>query len=68
MRVDDVRPLLGDPSAEAVRQATAALPSVGRPQGSLCGLLAEDDPHHQWVAAILLLRAARMHAGAEDRI
>ncbi|MDX3569511.1 hypothetical protein [Streptomyces sp. ID05-47C] len=41
---------------------------MGRPQGLLCGLLAEDHPRRQWVAAILLLRAARMHAGADDRL
>ncbi|MFE7463360.1 hypothetical protein ACFU6R_04555 [Streptomyces sp. NPDC057499] len=61
VRVDDVRPLLDDPSAAVVRQATAALlPWADRvPRELLHGLLAEGRPRHQRVAAVRLLRAAR---------
>jgi hypothetical protein len=63
VRVDDVRPLLDDPSAAVVRQATAALlPWADRvPQELLCELLTEDRPRHQRVAAIRLLRAVGVH-------
>ncbi|OAR25210.1 hypothetical protein A8W25_06045 [Streptomyces sp. ERV7] len=59
VRVDDVRPLLDDPSSAVVRQATAALlPWADRlPHDMLRRLLAEDRPRHQRVAAIRLLRA-----------
>ncbi|MDQ0791515.1 hypothetical protein [Streptomyces sp. B1I3] len=64
VRIDDVRPLLNDPSAAVVRQATAALlPTADRlPQELLCGLLAEDRPRHQQVAAVRLLRGGGVHA------
>ncbi|MPY33001.1 hypothetical protein FNH09_17560 [Streptomyces adustus] len=64
VRVDDVRPLLDDPSAAVVRQATTALlPSADRvPQELLRGLLTEDRPRHQRVAAIRLLRAVGIYA------
>ncbi|WP_406368341.1 hypothetical protein OG788_46470 [Streptomyces sp. NBC_00647] len=64
MRVDDVRPLLDDPSAAVLQQATAALlPWADRvPQKLLRELLTEDRPRHQRVAAIRLLRAVGMHA------
>ncbi|MFJ5779268.1 HEAT repeat domain-containing protein [Streptomyces sp. NPDC093094] len=65
VRVDDVRPLLHDPSAAVVRQATTALlPSADQvPKELLRGLLAEDRPRHQRIAAIRLLRALGVHAG-----
>ncbi|MFE6962161.1 hypothetical protein [Streptomyces sp. NPDC057696] len=64
VRVGDVRPLLDDPSAAVVRQATIALlPWADRvPQELLRGLLAEDRPRHQRVAAVRLLRAAGVYA------
>ncbi|NMI55811.1 hypothetical protein FNV62_06115 [Streptomyces sp. RLB3-17] len=64
VRVDDVRPLLDDPSAAVVRQATVALlPWADRiPQELLHRLLVEDRPRHQRVAAIRLLRAVGVHA------
>ncbi|MFE6888305.1 hypothetical protein [Streptomyces sp. NPDC057694] len=64
VRVDDVRPLLDDPSAAVVRQTTAALlPWADRiPQEVLHELLAEDRPRHQRVAAIRLLRATGAQA------
>lgn len=60
VRVEDVRPLLDDPSAAVVRQATAALlPWADHiPPQHLRGLLAEDRPHHQRIAAARLLWAA----------
>ncbi|MGW2615018.1 hypothetical protein [Streptomyces sp. NPDC001500] len=63
VRVDDVRPLLDDASAAVVRRATAALlPWADRLAPELLrGLLAEDRPRHQRVAAIRLLRAAGVH-------
>ncbi|MFE2531411.1 HEAT repeat domain-containing protein [Streptomyces sp. NPDC059371] len=63
VRVDDVLPLLDDPSAAVVRQATAALrPWLDRvPHELLRALLAEDRPRHQRVAAIRLLRAAGVY-------
>ncbi|MCX5205701.1 HEAT repeat domain-containing protein [Streptomyces sp. NBC_00237] len=63
VRVDDVRPLLNDPSAAVVRQATAALlPWADRlPQELLRELLTEDRQRHQRVAAVRLLRALRVH-------
>ncbi|MFD6281616.1 hypothetical protein ACFWFI_39565, partial [Streptomyces sp. NPDC060209] len=53
VRVDDIRLLLDDPSTAVVRQATAALlPWAERlPQELLRGLLAEDRPRLQRVAA-----------------
>ncbi|MER6034022.1 HEAT repeat domain-containing protein [Streptomyces sp. NPDC001835] len=64
VRLDDVRPLLDDPSAAVVRQATLALlpwaDSV--PRERLRALLTEDRPRHQRVAATRLLRAAGAHA------
>ncbi|MFE9552500.1 HEAT repeat domain-containing protein [Streptomyces sp. NPDC006703] len=62
--VDDVRPLLDDPSAAVVRQATMALlPWADRiPQELLRGLLANDRPRHQRIAGVLLLRAIGVHA------
>ncbi|MFJ5274772.1 hypothetical protein [Streptomyces sp. NPDC088358] len=70
VRVDDIRPLLDDPSAAVVRQATAALlPWADRvPQELLRGLLAEDRPRHQRIAAVRLLRAAGVHAGVPTRL
>ncbi|MFD9789431.1 hypothetical protein ACFWXK_00605 [Streptomyces sp. NPDC059070] len=64
VRVDDVRPLLEDPSPAVVRQATAALlPWAARlPHELLHALMAEDRPRHQHVAAIRLTRAAGAHA------
>ncbi|MET9412200.1 hypothetical protein ABZX90_41805 [Streptomyces sp. NPDC002935] len=64
VRVDDVRPLLDDPSAAVVRQATAALLPWADcvPQELLRELLTEDRPRHQRVAAIRLLRAVGVHA------
>jgi hypothetical protein len=64
VHIDDVQPLLDDPSAAVVRQATAALlPWADRiPQELLRGLLAEDRPRHQRVAAVRLLRAIGVHA------
>ncbi|WP_328891584.1 hypothetical protein [Streptomyces sp. NBC_00316] len=64
VRVDDVRPLLEDPSAAVVRQATTALlPWADRvPQELLRGFLAENRPRHQRVAAVRLLRAVGVHA------
>ncbi|MDI1457618.1 HEAT repeat domain-containing protein [Streptomyces sp. ATE26] len=64
VRVDDARPLLNDPSAAVVRQATAALlPWADRlPQEQLCSLLAEGRPRHHRVAAIRLLRSLGVHA------
>lgn len=59
VRVEDVTPLLDDPSAAVVRQATMALlPWADRlPEEPLRALLAEDRPRHQRVAAVRLLRA-----------
>ncbi|MFE4874761.1 hypothetical protein [Streptomyces sp. NPDC056682] len=64
VHVDDVRPLLDDPSAAVVRQATTALlPWADRiPQELLRQLLVEDRPRHQRVAAVRLLRAVGVHA------
>ncbi|MFF2364241.1 hypothetical protein ACFVU0_16235 [Streptomyces sp. NPDC058122] len=64
VRVDDVQPLLDDPSAAVVRQATAALrPCADRvPPELLRALSAEDRPRHQRIAAIRLLRAAGAYA------
>ncbi|MER5514551.1 HEAT repeat domain-containing protein [Streptomyces sp. NPDC002763] len=64
VRVDDVRPLLDDPSAAVVRQATVALlPWADRlPLELLRVLLPEDRPRHQRVAAIRLLRAVGVYA------
>ncbi|MER6461073.1 HEAT repeat domain-containing protein [Streptomyces sp. NPDC001228] len=61
--VDDVTPLLDDPSAVVVRQATTALlPWADRlPEELLRSLLAEGRPRHQRVAAIRLLRASGVH-------
>ncbi|MFE4695929.1 HEAT repeat domain-containing protein [Streptomyces sp. NPDC056738] len=63
VRIDDVRPLLDDPSAVVVRQATAALlPWADRlPLELLRARLTEDRPRHQRIAAIRLLRAAGAH-------
>ncbi|MGW2863618.1 HEAT repeat domain-containing protein [Streptomyces sp. NPDC001205] len=63
VHVDDVRPLLDDPSAAVVRQATAALLSWADriPHELLRQLLAEDRPRHQRIAAIRLLRAVGVH-------
>ncbi|MGW7426113.1 HEAT repeat domain-containing protein [Streptomyces sp. NPDC054813] len=70
VRVDDIRPLLDDPSAAVVRQATAALlPWADRvPQELLRGLLAEDRPRHERIAAVRLLRAVGVHAGVATRL
>ncbi|MFI1170175.1 HEAT repeat domain-containing protein [Streptomyces melanogenes] len=59
VRADDVRPLLDDPSAAVVRQATAALmPWADHlPPQQLRELLAENRPRHQQVAAARLLWA-----------
>ncbi|MGW3915448.1 HEAT repeat domain-containing protein [Streptomyces sp. NPDC005070] len=64
VRVDDVQPLLDDPSAGVVRQATAALrPWADRvPRELLRALSAEDRPRHQRIAAIRLLRASGAYA------
>ncbi|WP_435972158.1 HEAT repeat domain-containing protein [Streptomyces sp. Qhu_M48] len=64
VRADDMRPLLIDQSAAVVRQATAALlPWADHiPPELLRGLLAEDRPRHQRVAAFRLLRASGLHA------
>ncbi|MFD9395189.1 hypothetical protein ACFWBB_31995 [Streptomyces sp. NPDC060000] len=64
VRVDDVRPLLDDPSAAVVRQSTEVLlPWSDRvPQELLHELLADDRPRHQRVAAIRLLRVVGVHA------
>ncbi|MEV6534193.1 hypothetical protein AB0M86_32150 [Streptomyces sp. NPDC051639] len=64
VRVQDIRPLLDDPSAAVVRQATAALlPWADHlPQELLHGLLTEDRPRHQRIAAVRLLRAVGVHA------
>ncbi|MEU9318203.1 hypothetical protein [Streptomyces sp. NPDC048295] len=64
VRVDGVRPLLDDPSAAAVRQATAApLPWADRvPHELLRVLLTEDRPRHQPIAAIRLLRVVGVYA------
>lgn len=66
VRVDDVRPLLNDPSAAVVRQATAALlPWADRvPQELLRALLAADRPRHQRVAANRLLRSVEVYASS----
>lgn len=63
-RVDDIRPLLEDPSAAVVRQATAALlPWADHvPPQYLRQLLAEGHPRHQQVAAARLLWAAGVHS------
>ncbi|MER7682302.1 hypothetical protein [Streptomyces sp. NPDC096934] len=63
VRVEDVRPLLDDPSAAVVRQATAALlPRADHlPQELLRGLLTEQRPRHQRIAAVRLLRAVGVH-------
>ncbi|MFF1542684.1 hypothetical protein [Streptomyces sp. NPDC058291] len=63
VRVDDVPPLLDDPSPAVVRQAAVALLpwADGVPEELLRGLLAEDRPRHQRIAAIRLLRAAGVH-------
>ncbi|MEU8945811.1 hypothetical protein [Streptomyces sp. NPDC048489] len=63
VRVEDVRPLLDDPSAAVVRQATAALlPRADHlPQELLRGLLTEQRPRHQRIAAARLLRAVGVH-------
>ncbi|MFF4977997.1 hypothetical protein [Streptomyces sp. NPDC001083] len=63
VRVEDVRPLLDDPSAAVVRQATAALlPRADHlPQELLRGLLTADRPRHQRIAAVRLLRAVGVH-------
>ncbi|MET9126494.1 hypothetical protein [Streptomyces sp. NPDC004528] len=63
VRVEDVRPLLDDPSAAVVRQATAALlPQADHlPQELLRGLLTADRPRHQRIAAVRLLRAVGVH-------
>ncbi|MEU4871601.1 HEAT repeat domain-containing protein [Streptomyces sp. NPDC021608] len=60
VRVDDVRPLLDDPSAAVVGRATTALlPWADRlPREVLHALLTEDRPRHHRVAANRLLRAA----------
>lgn len=65
---DDVRPLLYDPSAAVVRQATAALlPSADRlPREVLRDLRADGRPRHQRVAAIRLLRASGELAPGRD--
>ncbi|MBK3631887.1 hypothetical protein JHN52_02705 [Streptomyces sp. MBT97] len=65
VRVDDVRPLLADASAAVVRQVTAALlPSADQvPLSLLRGLMAEDRPHHQRIAATRLLRSAGGKSG-----
>ncbi|MER6377566.1 hypothetical protein ABT255_57190 [Streptomyces mirabilis] len=70
VRVDDIRPLLDDPSAAVVRQATAALLPWADcvPQELLRGLLAEDRPRHQRIAAVRLLRAVGVHAGIATRL
>ncbi|MFD9562152.1 hypothetical protein [Streptomyces sp. NPDC059994] len=64
VRVDDIRPLLDDPSAAVVRQATAALlPWADHiPPQQLRELLAEDRPRHQRVAAARLLWAVGARA------
>ncbi|MET8289484.1 hypothetical protein ABZV80_30210 [Streptomyces sp. NPDC005132] len=63
VRVQDIRPLLHDPSAAVVRQATAALlPWADHlPQELLRGLLPEERPRHQRIAALRLLRAVGVH-------
>ncbi|MEU5278030.1 hypothetical protein AB0G87_16615 [Streptomyces asoensis] len=65
VRVDDVRPLLADPSAAVVRQVTAALlPSADQvPPSLLRELLAGDRPRHQRIAATRLLRSAAGTSG-----
>ncbi|WP_326733630.1 hypothetical protein [Streptomyces sp. NBC_01022] len=70
VHVDDIRPLLDDPSAAVVRQATAALlPWAGNvPQELLRRLLAEGRPRHQRIAAVRLLRAVGAHAGVARQL